>query len=72
MKHPFILFSLLLSSALFAQDRPKTMIKVEVQLQGPAVPAGSFATKPGAMYRAGNRYCRIEEAPDPSVDLRGW
>jgi hypothetical protein len=40
------------------------MTKMEVVLQGPKIPAGSFATKPKTMYRAGRRYCRIEEAED--------
>jgi len=48
-----------------AQQLPKVMTKVEVFLEGPDIPAGSFATKPRVMYRAGNRYCRTEEAPDP-------
>lgn len=47
------------------------MTKVEVRLEGPDVPAGSFATRPKVMYRAGNQYCRIEEAPDPENGIHG-
>jgi hypothetical protein len=47
------------------QQPPSVMTKVEVVLEGPDIPAGSFATKPRVMYRAGSRYCRIEEAADP-------
>jgi hypothetical protein len=66
---PFICSFLTCTS--LAQGTPKTMTKVEVQLQGPAIPAGSFAAKPRTMYRAGSRYCRVEEAPDPDHGLQG-
>jgi len=42
-----------------------------VHLEGPDIPAGSFATKPKVMYRAGSRYCRVEEAPDEDNGLHG-
>jgi hypothetical protein len=65
MKKPlFFLFALLLVSISSAQDAPKTMIKVEVRLQSPDAPPGSFLSLPKVMYRAGTRYCRIEEAED--------
>jgi hypothetical protein len=38
------------------------MTKLEVFMEGPDIPAGSFRTKPKVMYRAGSRYCRTEEA----------
>lgn len=47
------------------------MTKVEVFLEGPDIPAGSFAAKPKVMYRSGSRYCRIEEAPDPDKGIHG-
>jgi hypothetical protein len=56
---------------LFAEDLPKTMTKIEVILQSPDAPPGSFATKPKVFYRAGNRYCRVEEAPDPDQGIHG-
>jgi hypothetical protein len=62
---------LLSSTALRAQQTPKVMMRVEVVLEGPDVPAGSFATKPKVMYRAGSRYCRIEEAPDAERGIHG-
>jgi hypothetical protein len=52
-----------------AEQPPKTMTKIEVILQSPDAPAGSFAAKPKVFYRAGNRYCRIEEAPDPEQGI---
>jgi len=60
-----------LGGMLFAEDSPKTMTKIEVILQSPDAPPGSFATKPKVFYRAGNRYCRVEEAPDPDQGIHG-
>lgn len=61
----------LLMGISFAEETPKTMTKVEVVLQSPDVPAGSFASKPKTMYRAGSRYCRTEEVPDPEHGIHG-
>lgn len=47
------------------------MLKMEVVLQSPDAPTGSFAAKPKTMYRAGSRYCRTEEAPDPEREIHG-
>jgi hypothetical protein len=66
------LLFLLITFAVWSrgQQAPNTMTKVEVVLEGPDVPAGSFATKPKLMYRAGTRYCRIEESPDPERGIQ--
>lgn len=61
---------LLCGLGAFSQQ-PKTMTKVVVQLDSPDVPKDSFAAKPKAMYRAGSRYCRIEEQPDPGRNIHG-
>jgi len=61
----------LFGSASLAQEPPKTMTKLEVLLQSPDVTPGSFATKPKLMYRAGSRYCRTEEAPNPDRGIHG-
>src|SRR5713101_754565 len=60
-----------LAGVMFAQEPPKTMTKIEVILQSPDAPVGSFATKPKVFYRAGSRYCRVEEAPDPDQGIHG-
>jgi len=60
-----------LSGLLLAQEPPKTMIKMVVQLQGPDVPPDSFAAKPKTIFRAGSKYCRIEELPDPEHGIHG-
>jgi hypothetical protein len=65
------LSALLSSAALCAQQPPRVMTRVEVVLEGPDVPAGSFATKPKVMYRAESRYCRTEEAPDLEREIHG-
>jgi hypothetical protein len=60
-----------LCASSFAQDPPKQMTKVVVQLQSPQIPADSFAAKPKTMYRAGSRYCRVEEEPDAKNGIHG-
>jgi len=65
-----LIFSVsLLCGISTAEQPPKHMTKVEVIMQSPDAPAGSFAAKPKVFYRAGNRYCRIEEAPDPEQGI---
>ena len=66
-----LLVALALLHTAQAQQPPKIMTKVEVFLQSPDIPAGSFATKPKVMYRAGSRYCRIEEALDAENGIHG-
>jgi hypothetical protein len=66
-----LLLICVLAGAIFAEEPPKKMTKIEVVLQSPDAPAGSFAAKPKMFYRAGNRYCRVEEAPDPDQGIHG-
>jgi hypothetical protein len=62
----------ILAYAARAQNPPPaTMTKIEVRLQSPDAPEGSFATLPKTMYRAGDGYCRIEEAPDTKNGIHG-
>lgn len=58
-----------LAGAMFGQQPPKMMTRVEVTLHSPDVPEGSFAAQPKVFYRAGDRYCRIEEATDTEHGL---
>jgi len=58
-----------LAGAMFGQQSPKMMTRVEVTFHSPDIPEGSFAAKPKVFYRAGDRYCRIEEAADPEHGL---
>lgn len=50
---------------------PNTMTKMVVRLESLDVPENSFAAQPKTIYRAGNRYCRVEEAPDPEHRIHG-
>jgi len=58
-----------LAGTMFGQQPPKMMTRVEVAFHSPDVPEGSFAAKPKVFYRAGGRYCRIEEAADAEHSL---
>lgn len=59
------MLGVLLAGTVYAQQPPKTMTKMVVQLQASDIAPGSFATRPKTIYRAGTRYCRVEEQPDP-------
>lgn len=63
--------ALLFTSLTLGQDAPKTMTKITVQLDSPDLPQDSFARKPKTIYRAGNKYCRVEESPDPDHGIHG-
>jgi hypothetical protein len=65
------LLGCLVAGSLLAQQPPKTMTRMVVQLESTDVPASSFATKPKTMFRAGTKYCRIEEEPDPAQGIHG-
>jgi hypothetical protein len=54
-----------------SQSSPATMMKLVVHLQSPDVPERSFSTQPKTMYRAGTRYCRIEEQSDIEHGIHG-
>jgi hypothetical protein len=73
MTRKILIATCLLSGSLFAQQppTPKTMTKMEVVLQSPDAPAGSFAAQPKVMYRAGTQYCRTEEALDADRGIHG-
>jgi hypothetical protein len=52
-------------SGFCADEPPKTMIHLIVQMSGTDIAAGSFAEKPVTKWRASNSYCRSDEEPDP-------
>jgi hypothetical protein len=70
MRYGYLLSSLF-TATLLAQQPPKTMTKMVVQLQSPDVPADSFAARPKTMFRAGTQFCRIEEEPDLEHGIHG-
>jgi hypothetical protein len=53
------------------QQQPKTMIRLQVQLDSPEASKNSFAAKPKIIYRAGTQFCRLEEEPDPERGIHG-
>lgn len=53
------------------QGSARMMTKLTVHLESPAIREGSFAAKPKTMYRAGDKYCRTEELPDPEHSIHG-
>ena len=59
------------SSIVFGQGLPETMTRISVRLESPDVSDQSFAAQPKLMYRAGTRYCRTEERPDPEHGIHG-
>jgi hypothetical protein len=63
--------TLLRASLALAQDSPKTMNRITVQLDGPEVRQNSFARKPTTIYRAGSTYCRVAKVPDPEHNIYG-
>jgi hypothetical protein len=64
-------FTLLVASLALAQDAPKRMNRITVQLDSPEIPQDSFTRKPKTIYRAGSSYCRVEEAPDLEHNIHG-
>jgi hypothetical protein len=64
-------FILFLAPITFAQDVPRTMNRMTVQLDDSEDPQDSFARKPKTIYRAGSTYCRVEEAADPERNIQG-
>lgn len=61
----------LLNFGFCSDDKPANMIHVIAQTTGGDIQAGSFAEKPKTYWRASNRYCRIEEEPDPDNNIHG-
>jgi hypothetical protein len=66
--------SLLIVSAAVLGDaaadcRPDPMLKVVYRDVTPGVAAGTFLEKPKTLYRLGNKYGRLEEAPDAEAGI---
>lgn len=70
MKTAFVLLIALWANAL-AEEPPATMTRLMVKLESPEIPKDSFAAQAKRMYRAGSRYCRIEENPDNANGIHG-
>src|SRR5882724_1033467 len=64
-------FAGLLCVAALGEEPPATMTVVSARLRHPEVPDQSFGAKPKVYFRAGTRYCRIEEEADPQNGIHG-
>jgi hypothetical protein len=54
-----------------SQEVPRTMTKVTTKIVEPKPEPGSFAAQPKTMWRAGTKYARTAEAPDPQNHIHG-
>lgn len=70
MRNLLLIFILLFTATALAQDSPKVMKKIIVQLDAPDIPQDAFIRKANVFYRAGARSCRIEEALDVERGLQ--
>lgn len=66
-----VLLFALLCPVFSADDTPTKMTHVVVRMNGSDIPADSFAAKPKVYWRAGSRYCRVDEEPDPERGIHG-
>jgi hypothetical protein len=66
------LFALLLFSGDSQNSSaPSKMTHGIAQMSGTDIPADSFMAKPKIFWRASNRYCRVDEEPDPENGIHG-
>lgn len=65
----FLVLSFLMTSASAADEKPATMIKFTTRISG--LPEDDFGSKPKVHYRAGEKFVRVQEAPDPKMNLQG-
>ena len=52
------------------QKPPASMTRMVVRLMGPDIQAGSPAALPKTIYRAGDRFARIEDPPDAKLKIQ--
>jgi hypothetical protein len=60
-----------LAGSVQTGSTPTTMTHVIAQMSGTDFPTDSFAAKPKIYWRASNRYCRVDEEPDPKNTIHG-
>lgn len=64
-----LLASLAASPVLAQACAPPTLTKIVTRSVGPDIVRGSFRSEPVTLYRLGERFLRLEEAPDPEQKL---
>jgi hypothetical protein len=52
-------------------ESPKTMRKISIRAVEPKQEPDSFEAQPKVTWRAGNRYARVADAPDPKAHIHG-
>jgi hypothetical protein len=60
-------FTLLVASLAMAQDAPKTMNRITVQLDGPEIPQDSFVRKPKPSTERAAAIVASKKLPIPSI-----
>ena len=70
MRNLLLISILLFSATTLAEDAPQVMLKIVVQFDSPGLPKDAFIRQPKVIYRAGNRYCGVEEALDAEHGLQ--
>lgn len=65
MKWFYIAGLLSFASACLAEVTPATMTRLVAKRSGTRIEASGFEALPKLYHRAGTRYCRLEEDPDP-------
>jgi len=61
----------LIRAGVCADSAPAKMTHVIAQMSGTGIPNDSFGAKPKVYWRASNRYCRVDEEPDPERGIHG-
>ena len=61
----------LLRAGVCADSEPVKMTHVVARMSGTGIPTDSFGAKPKVYWRASNRYCRVDEEPDPEKGIHG-
>ena len=55
---------------MFAECAPEKMVRIETRNVSPGLAAGDFAGLPKVLYRIGNGRLRLEEQPDPRMNVQ--
>src|ERR1700751_4606124 len=66
-----LVFALVILGGFQTDGTPTKMLHLTAQVSGTDIPKDSFATLPKTYWRASNRYCRIDEEPDPKNGIEG-
>lgn len=65
------ILSFVLVGGFQTETAPKTMTHIIAAMSGTDIAKDSFAALPKIYWRASNRYCRIDEEPDPKNGIHG-